>query len=118
MNTVTIKGERFILVPAAEYRELVRTPTLPPADRDGNRDAIAYAEASIARNVVRRRQALGWSQKELAERAGIRVEILNRIERGKVVASVRTLTRIEAAFVRGEKKTKKAGTLKGRRVAD
>jgi hypothetical protein len=31
----------------------------------------------------------------LAARAGIRVEVLNRAERGVVVPSVRTLTKIE-----------------------
>ena len=70
------------------------------ADTDGNMPAVAFAEAAIARNIVRDREAVGLSQKELAEAAGIRVEILNRAERGVTVPSVRTLTKIENALVK------------------
>jgi len=59
---------------------------------------VRFAEASIARNIVRRRKATGLSQKELAKQAGIRVEVLNRAERGVVVPSTRTLTKIEVAL--------------------
>lgn len=38
------------------------------------------------------------TQKQLADAAGIRVEILNRAERGVTVPSVRTLTKIENAL--------------------
>ena len=79
-------------------RPIKGVPDLPPADGAGNRPAIAFAEAAMARNIVRDREAVGLSQKELAEAAGIRVEILNRAERGAVVPSVRTLTKIENAL--------------------
>jgi DNA-binding XRE family transcriptional regulator len=100
-NTITIDRKKFVLVPQAEYKRLIKgVPPLPPKDSNGNYPALAAAEATIARTIVRRREAAGLTQKALAEAAGIRVEILNRAERGVVVPSVRTLTKIENALVR------------------
>ena len=62
-------------------------------------DAVAFAERTIVESIVRDRKRVGLSQLELAERAGIRVEVLNRGERGVVVPSVRMLTKIEKALV-------------------
>jgi ribosome-binding protein aMBF1 (putative translation factor) len=62
-------------------------------------DALAFADRTIAESIVRDRKRVGLSQRELAERAGIGVEVLKRAERGVVVASVRTLTKIEEALV-------------------
>ncbi|HEX4053445.1 MAG TPA: helix-turn-helix transcriptional regulator [Tepidisphaeraceae bacterium] len=70
----------------------------PQPDANGNLDAIAFTRASIARGLVRDRQKVGMTQKQLADAAGIRVEILNRAERGVTVPSVRTLTKIENAL--------------------
>jgi ribosome-binding protein aMBF1 (putative translation factor) len=101
-----IDRKRYIAVPEKEYEKLVgNAPELPPADAKGNRDAVKFAEASIARNIIRRREAAGLSQKDLAEQAGIRVEVLNRAERGVVVPSTRTLTKIEVALTRSKKRT-------------
>ena len=96
---LTIGREKYVAVPEKEYKRLIgKMPALPPADAKGNRDAVKFAEASIARNIIRRREAAGLSQKELARKAGIRVEVLNRAERGAVVPSTRTLTKIEVAL--------------------
>ena len=103
MNTLTIDKRKFVLVPMDEYRELQRRLKMPPsavADAAGNVDAFAYTRASIARGIVKDRQAVGLSQKELAMRAGIRPEVLNRAERGVVVPSVRTLQKIETTLVK------------------
>ena len=100
MITAVIDRKKYVLVPAAEYLKLVANapPELPDADKDGNRPAIAFMEATIARSIVRNRKKVGLSQRELADRAGIRVEVLNRAERGVVVPSVRTLSKIENAL--------------------
>lgn len=101
MNTVVIDRKKFVLVPVAEYRRMISMkPALPDADTKGHRPAIAFAEAAIARNLVKDREAVGLTQRELARHAGIRVEILNRAERGATVPSVRTLTKIENALRR------------------
>ena len=100
MNTAVIDKKKYVLVPAAEYKRLIAglPPELPPADKEGNRPALAFMEANIARAIVRDRKKAGLSQRELADAAGIRVEVLNRAERGVVVPSVRTLSKIENAL--------------------
>ena len=103
MNTLTIDKRKFVLVPIDEYRQFKRRQKLPPlpaGDAAGNVDAFAYTRASIARSIVKDRQAVGLSQKELALRAGIRAEVLNRAERGVVVPSLRTLQKIETALAK------------------
>jgi len=89
LNTITVENKKYVLLPMAEYEDLVKgVPPLPPADAQGNMPAVAFAEAAIARGIARDREAIGMSQKQLAEAAGIRVEALNRAERGVVVPSV------------------------------
>ena len=83
----TIRGKRFVLLEEAAYDWLARKadlwePALPEPDAAGNRPADAYAAVSIARDILRARRKLGLSQVELARRAGIRPETLNRIEHG------------------------------------
>jgi transcriptional regulator with XRE-family HTH domain len=48
--------------------------------------------------IARDREQTGWSQAELARRAGIRVETLNRIETGKHSPSIATMQKIDLAF--------------------
>ncbi|HET6251721.1 MAG TPA: helix-turn-helix transcriptional regulator [Tepidisphaeraceae bacterium] len=107
MNTITIDRKKYVLVPEAEYRQMVKgVPPLPEPLAGGNLPALAAIDASIARNIVRSREAVGFSQKDLALAAGIRVEILNRAERGVTIPSVRTLTKIENALVKAGLKRK------------
>ena len=101
MNTVTIKKKKFVLVPMDEYKELKsrpRMPDFPSPDSNGNFDAVAFTRASISRGIVKDREKVGLSQRDLADAAGIRVEILNRAERGVTIPSVRTLIKIETAL--------------------
>jgi ribosome-binding protein aMBF1 (putative translation factor) len=52
----------------------------------------------VARIVIARRQALGLTQQELAERVGTSHSVISRIESGQRPASVTTLRRLAAAF--------------------
>ena len=52
----------------------------------------------IARIVIARRQALGLTQQELAERVGTSHSVISRIESGQHPSSVTTLRRLAAAF--------------------
>lgn len=104
----TIKGRRMVLLPEAVFNDLVRhadlaEPALPEADADGNRPADAYAAISQARGILRARRKLGLSQAELARRAGIRPETLNRIEQGRNKPSVPTIAKIDRALREAEK---------------
>lgn len=99
LNVITIEHKKYVLIPYADYRMMERgVPQLPTADAEGNRPAVATADAMIARGIVRDREAVGLNQKELAAAAGIRVENLNRIERGVHLPSMRTARKIQTAL--------------------
>jgi DNA-binding XRE family transcriptional regulator len=108
LNTIIIENKKFVLVPYAEYKLMEKgVPPLPPADAAGNRPALATVEGMIARGIVRDRETVGLTQRELATAAGIRVEVLNRVERGVNLPSMRTATKIENALIRAGLKRKK-----------
>ena len=71
---------------------------LPKPDAEGNYPAVEYARASLARKIIRDRVAVGLSQRQLAMRAGVRVETLCRIETGKHTHSVPTIDKIDLAL--------------------
>jgi ribosome-binding protein aMBF1 (putative translation factor) len=73
-------------------------PSLPPADARGHYPAVEFAYASIARTIITRRKAAGWSQAELAAKAGVRMETVNRLESGRHSPNVRTVDKIDAAL--------------------
>jgi DNA-binding XRE family transcriptional regulator len=113
--TIRRNGRRFVLVEAAEFRRLERLaaqaeasanelPPLPEADAQGNRPAVAFARASIARSIVQERRALGLTQEELARLSGLRQETLSRLEGGKHSPTVRTVERIARALERARKR--------------
>jgi DNA-binding XRE family transcriptional regulator len=107
-QTVTLAGQRFVIVPEAEFRRLagdVGEIPLPPRDAHGNYPAAEALQVSIARSILRQRRAAGLTQVELARLAGIRVETLNRIEKGKHAPSVATVGRIDRALARAGKAT-------------
>jgi ribosome-binding protein aMBF1 (putative translation factor) len=110
-QTVERNGKRFVLVEAGELRRLERLagvaaaddsalPPLPPADEHGNRPAVEYAQASIARSIIAERRQLGLSQEELARLAGVRQETISRLESAKHSPTVRTVEKIDRALKR------------------
>ncbi|MGW4736789.1 helix-turn-helix domain-containing protein [Nocardia xishanensis] len=61
--------------------------------------ARAYALAyELGRQIRAAREARGWSQTELANRAGMRQHAVSRLEAGDVVPTITTLERIAAAL--------------------
>lgn len=82
----------------AGVAEAVELPPLPKPNDDGNYPALEYLRTSIARDIIRDRLAAGLTQKDLAQRAGVRVETLCRIETGKNTASVATIDKIDRAL--------------------
>ncbi|MBM4040848.1 MAG: helix-turn-helix transcriptional regulator [Planctomycetes bacterium] len=73
-------------------------PPLPQPNASGNYPAVEYASALLARKIIRGRGAAGLTQAELARRAGIRPETLNRIERGKATPDIATVEKIASAI--------------------
>ncbi|HVX83846.1 MAG TPA: helix-turn-helix transcriptional regulator [Phycisphaerae bacterium] len=97
-QSLEIEGKKFILIPENEYKRLTdldREPKLPPKNPDGTYPAVAAARVTIARTIIRRRKAKGLTQAELARRAKLRVETLNRIEKAKVTPDTATIAKID-----------------------
>ena len=111
-EVVERRGKRFVLVVEADLERLERKarrgepplPPLPPADAQGNRPALDYIRASIARDIIRERKVLGLTQAELAALAGVREETLCRLESGKHSPTVRTVEKIDLALKQAAKK--------------
>src|SRR5262245_37795904 len=113
VQTIHLEGKAYVIVPRDQYDRLAtlaraaELPPLPEPDAEGNYPAVPYARASLARKIIRDRVAAGLSQRELAKRAGIRVETLCRIETGKHTPSVPTIDRIDRALKNAQKGAKK-----------
>jgi DNA-binding XRE family transcriptional regulator len=75
----------------------VKMPELPPAGRHG-RPALKTIDVLMARKLITLRLAAGLTQAELADRAGVRVETICRLETAKNSPNVRTVQKIEMAL--------------------
>ncbi len=100
---VIVKGERMVMMDEATYQALLHKadlwePDLPAPDADGNYPALQALAVLQARDILRTRRKLGLSQAELARRAGIRPETLNRIEQGRNKPSMPTIAKIDRAL--------------------
>jgi DNA-binding XRE family transcriptional regulator len=107
---VTVQGQRMVMLDEQEFDRLLHKadewePLLPEPDADGNYPALEYSRVSLARKIIRDRRRLGLTQTDLARRAGIRSETLNRIEQGKRSPSVRTVDKIDRALQEAEQAT-------------
>lgn len=110
--SLTIDGKRFVVVPQEEYeriRELARElpgivgPRLPKPDAAGNVPAVKFATAALARKLIRDRRRAGLTQADLARRAGVKLELISRIEKGKTLPDPATFNRIHRALERAER---------------
>jgi len=103
-QTILLEGKPYVVLPRDEYERLTtlakagELPPLPEPDAQGNYPAVEYARASLARKIIRDRVAAGLSQRDLAKRAGVRVETLCRIETGKHIPSVPTIDELDRAL--------------------
>jgi DNA-binding XRE family transcriptional regulator len=78
----------------------VARPPLPERDEEGNVPALEFVRATIARDILRERKALGLTQGQLAKLAGVRQETLCRLETGRHSPTVRTVEKIDRALKR------------------
>jgi len=101
-----------VIVEERDFRRLTRRaetleecdlPALPKRLPDGNYPAVEAMRIGLARRLIRDRRAVGLTQVELARRAGIAAESLNRIEKGKLTPTMPTLQKIDLALEEAEK---------------
>jgi DNA-binding XRE family transcriptional regulator len=81
-------------------------PEYPAACPDGNYPALEYARVGLARKILTRREAVGLTQKALAAAAGVRIETVNRVEKGKVTPDTATIMKIDKALKKAESRKK------------
>jgi DNA-binding XRE family transcriptional regulator len=103
IQTLDIRGKKFVLIPESEYRRLTKRPTptipaMPPLSPDGTYPAAPAMRAMMARKIIAARNAVGLSQAALARKAGIRVETLNRLEKAKHTPDLATMAKINRAL--------------------
>jgi ribosome-binding protein aMBF1 (putative translation factor) len=106
-RTVELDGLRYVIVRESVFDYLCQRAGLaqtPAAEREempgGEFD---LDRRSLAERLVRRRQAAGLSQAELARRAGVRSETLNRIERGRTTPDFATVRKLVLAMNAAER---------------
>jgi len=113
---LTLDGREYVVIARAEYERLAalarvaELPPLPRSDRAGNVPAAEYARASIAREILRRRTAAQLTQGALAELAGVRLETVCRIERGRNTASTASIAKLDRALSKAEQKAARKNT--------
>jgi DNA-binding XRE family transcriptional regulator len=112
VQTLKLAGKRFVILDERDFRRLERRagtkdeaglPSLPKPLADGNYPGPEAMRIGLARRLIRDRRAVGLTQVELARRAGIAAESLNRIEKGKLTPTIATLQKIDRALEQAEK---------------
>jgi DNA-binding XRE family transcriptional regulator len=104
VQNITLNKQPFALVPRAEFEELVaraageKLPAFPRRDRRGNYPATAAIRVAIARDIITSRIAAGWTQQQLAKRAGVSAETISRLEGGKHKPQAATMEKIDAVL--------------------
>jgi DNA-binding XRE family transcriptional regulator len=104
-----LDGRRYAIVSEARLRWLCRkagVQPIPSVSRTGSDTSLAlFAENDdvIAARLARRRREAGLSQAALARLAGVRVETLNRVERGHTTPDFKTVRKLVLALREAER---------------
>jgi transcriptional regulator with XRE-family HTH domain len=107
---IELAGVHYAVVPERELQALARragrivqfaTAANPATNEPALSDFALNGEA-LAHKLLARRQQAGLSQAALAELANIRVETLNRIERGRTTPDFATIRKLVVALRRHE----------------
>ena len=106
-KTVELDGIRYVIVRESAFDWLCQKARVErrggPAREDALSPGLDLDRATLADKLVRRRRASGLSQAELARRAGIRPETLNRIERGRTTPDFATVRKLVVAMNAAER---------------
>jgi DNA-binding XRE family transcriptional regulator len=104
---VELDGIRYVILRETVFDLLCQKAGIrrasPSPVEDGSSSEFDMDQPSLAEKLARRRQASGLSQAELARRAGVRPETLNRIERGRVTPDFATIRKLVVAIGAAER---------------
>ncbi len=99
---VELDGVRYVILRESLFEWLCRKADLDEettrAESDTSVEGGNWDRTSLAEKLARRRRACGLSQAELARRAGVRAETLNRIERGHTTPDFATVRKLVVAM--------------------
>lgn len=102
LQTISIANDELVVLSRKDFDRLMEKagmlPARPRRDADGNVNARAAIDISIARELVGDRIGRGWTQTELARRSGVRLETISRIESGKHIPRQETLLKLDRAL--------------------
>jgi len=101
-SRVELEGVRYVIMRESAFEWLCRKAGAAPSDTGNpnppSESAMDLDRGSLAERLARRRRACGLSQAELARRAGVRPETLNRIERGHTTPDFATVRKLVVAM--------------------
>ena len=104
---VDLDGVRYVILRESVFQVLCRQANIEigdsPAGDGGRSSEFDLDQPDLAKKLVRRRRASGLSQAELARRAGVRPETLNRIERGRTTPDFATIRKLVVAMNAAER---------------
>jgi DNA-binding XRE family transcriptional regulator len=104
---VELDGVRYVILRESAFDYLCEAGGVEIVEPDvGESNPAAEFEwdrGSLGEKLVRRRQTVGLAQGELARRAGIRPETLNRIERGRTNPDFTTVRKLVVAMNAAER---------------
>ena len=89
---VLLDGNWYVIIKEDEFRVL--TQTRNPKRKIDALDAMNISDQRLADRLLQRRQDAELTQKDLAKLAGIRVETLNRIEKGHTTPGFKTIRKL------------------------
>jgi DNA-binding XRE family transcriptional regulator len=99
---VELDGVRYVILRESAFEWLCRKAGVDQEETsaadDSAQPGLDLDRASLAEKLARRRRACRLSQADLARRAGIRAETLNRIERGHTTPDFATVRKLVVAM--------------------
>jgi DNA-binding XRE family transcriptional regulator len=105
-QVLEVEGARYAVLPETMVRDLAdraKVSLRPASVALADPSPGVWESSQLARRLRERRQRVGLTQVELARRAGVRVETLNRIERGHTTPDFATVRKLVVAIAEVEK---------------
>lgn len=110
---VELDGTAYVILRESVFDYLCRQAHVEraaPASDESLAAGLELDQTGLAQKLARRRHSAGLTQAELARRAGIRPETLNRIERGRTTPDFATIRKLAEAINTAEQE-RAAGSL-------
>ena len=93
---VRLDGKWYVIIEEKEFRTLTQSEN--SKTKNDVLDAMNISDQRLADRLLQRRQDAELSQKDLAELAGVRIETLNRIEKGRTTPDFKTIRKLVNAM--------------------